>query len=103
MIRYDKYTKQIQKEILLKMGYKVSEYSINRFLKYFLYNLSYEIKDLKVIKLPGILLKPKRKTVRSYLRFFPKQDILKPSKFFGLIETRKNMKLIRFIKKEYGR
>lgn len=100
MIKFNKYTKQIKKKIFLETGYDVSEETINRYLKFYLLNLSYEIKDLKVIKLIGFSLKPSRKTLKSYFKRFPKQDILKPSKLFGLIEVRKRIKLVRQMKKE---
>jgi len=98
MIKFDKYTKEIKQEVFLKTGYRLSSNTINRFLRFFLYNLSYEIKDLKVIKLPGFILKPSRKTVNDYLRVFPDQDILKPSKYFKLKEVKKMRKRLRQIK-----
>lgn len=106
MINYSKYNKEIRKEIKKQTGLDISTYAINRILKWSLLNISYEIKDLKIIFLTEFKLIPNRKSINKYFKRWKEADILKPSKFFGLVETRKNMKILRsmkmqgFLKKE---
>lgn len=101
MIYFDKYTDKIRKEVLLETGYDLSKNTINRILKFILLNISFEIKDLKQVTLPGIKLLPNYQLLNAYFKRWPKADIVKPSRYFGLIKVRKNLKYLSSIRREY--
>lgn len=100
MINYSRYNKEIREEIKKQTGLDISLITINKILKWSLLNISYEIKDLKVIYLIEFILTPDRKSINKYFKRWKGSDILKPSKFFGLKETRRMMKRLRLMKRE---
>jgi hypothetical protein len=99
MINYTKYTAEIQREIFVKTGYKVSTKTVNKILRYFLLNLSYEIKDLKEIDLGDIKLIPENNTLLHYLKEYPEQDCIKPSLYFKEKKIRKRISILWKIRK----
>ena len=98
MKQIDDYLPELKNKIQKDTGYKISEKTLKKIIKYFFLNMSYELKDMKQINLEQMKLIPTNDSLKKYYKLYPFQDLLKISRLFkrrSIIARRKRLDLIR--------
>lgn len=95
------YLPELKNRIQKETGYKISERTLRKVLRFFLLNLSFELKDMKQIELKQMKFIPKKRSLERYYKLYPKQDILKISNLFKRDDVNRNRKMLHKIRKEF--